>query len=137
MTNDEKEREATNFIREWQEKRESEQRDKLTKLRTEVVPALRSIGVAVATLDYDGYGDSTNYEMLTLADADGKPISTSKLEYDENKMIDLMHAAVPDGYENNEGGLGQVILNVANWTIRNEHGQRVERIEHYEEEYTL
>ena len=142
MTDDAKEdAEMVDFIKTWTEQHEARMKAKFAKLKTEVVPPLRSLGVAIATLDYDGYGDSSSDETLTLADADGKRISTSGLAAlglaVEGEMIDLMSAVVPDGYENNEGGFGQVILDVAAGTIRNEHSQRVEQIEYIEEEYEI
>ena len=138
MTDDAKEQQAFNdYMRSWQEQMEQERRDRHRKFKDEILPALRGIGVAVATLDYDGSGDSLNSETLTLADADGKPVSNSMLKYDENEMIELMSSAAPDGYENNEGGFGQVIINVAAGTVRNEHSQRVEQIEYSEEEYEI
>jgi hypothetical protein len=126
------------FMQEFEAQRNERRAKHFAKLRGEIIPALRGAGVVTVVMEYDGYGDSTSDYSLTFLDAAGQKVKGALLStVGENELIDILFCAVPDGYENNDGGYGQVILDVAGGTVRNEHSQRYTETTYSEEEYTL
>jgi len=116
--------------------REQRRIERFSKLREKFVPDLRKRNVASVVLDYDGSGDSTSDYTLVFLNSGGTQINMGTYS-DENELVDLLFCAVPEGYENNEGGYGQVILDVNAGTVRNEHSQRYTESTYSEQEYPL
>lgn len=130
--------EMMKLMRDWMMRREEQRKVRFARLRDEIAPALQARGVANVVMDYDGAGDSTDACSLTFLSADGQPVEDAlPPEVDENEVIEILFCAVPDGYENNDGGFGQVILDVAAKTARSEHSQRYMETTYSEEEYPL
>lgn len=105
------------------------------------------IGVTMVTWSYDGSGDSGDIASLRFNTAD-KELSEKEfkklckqLTPEERKAItetELREAAwpfVPQGFEINDGGYGEVILNTATRVIRVEHNERCTEVNYSEEEY--
>ncbi len=133
--NDDAINEMTGFMREYTERSSQRRTERFATLRAKFLPMLRGLNVATVTMRYDGYGDSTDECTLTFLNAKGAQVLVP--DADENELIDILFRAVPDGYENNEGGYGEVVLNVAAGSIKNNHAQRYTDATHSEQEYTL
>ncbi len=95
-------------------------------------PILGAHGVTEATIDYDGYGDDGQVNDILLHDADRKPVAMpaarctayhlthlGALESEEASLeqaldrftteaLETLHA----GWENNEGALGTLVIDV-------------------------
>lgn len=84
---------------------------------------LAEAGVASITLEYDGSGDSGQYEGCTAHNAVGEEI-----EVDDGLIDDLQELCdeevLPSGYENNDGGYGEITVDVPTRTIELSHNQR-------------
>ena len=95
---------------------------------------LADLGVATVRFEYDGYGDSGTIEQVRATAGE------REIELPASLVDDLMAAAealLPDGWENNEGAFGMLVLNVAERRMTREHNWRVESTEYEEEEWTL
>jgi hypothetical protein len=112
-----------------------------------LLTALREAGAATATVTYEGGGDSGYVESVDIQDADGAEIERSsrvaycavesRLESGawhpaivekerplEEALSDFAMAAVylrHGGWENNEGGCGNVMFDTATGVVRIEH----------------
>jgi ribosomal protein L17 len=137
MTDDDRHKEIIDLIRSLDAQRESRLNDRIKRFRVGLLPALRQRNVMQVVLDYDGYGDSTSECTVTMHSADGSVVSKANFPFGDNELIDLLFEFVPPGYENNDGGYGQVILDVATEKVRNEHSQRYTESHYSEEEFDL
>jgi hypothetical protein len=131
---DDASKEMNDFMRCYIAQIDQRRSERFAKLRSTILPVLRRLNVATVAISYDGYGDSTDECTLVFRNAQGAEVSVS---VDENELIDVMFEAVPPGYENNEGGYGEVVLNVQDGSIKNSHSQRYMEVSHSEQEYKL
>jgi hypothetical protein len=118
---------------------EAEQRKKaLREAKAPIIVALKELGVHSVTITYDGEGDSGQIEDISAHTADNAEInlnvayvgpdndarfSTLRDAIDELawQCLDAFH----EGFENNEGGCGDITINVQTGLIRVDHGDRV------------
>ena len=125
--------------------RQTDKAERLAEHRTAILAALAAAGIATLTVTYDGYGDSgqldswtaklTEGRSLALDEAAGNVIaivrstdqtmierSTARalIEAAESFCYDLL-ATHHDGYENNVGGNGEFVFDVATGTIHLTH----------------
>ncbi len=130
--------ELAHFMRVLLSERAAERSRLMSDMKRALLPVLVKNGVSHVVLDYDGYGDSMDYSTLTFRDSSGAGVANTLFDQEfENLLIDTMLRATPPGCEINEGGFGQVVLDVNARTMRNEHEQRHTETTHSEEEYTL
>lgn len=134
----------------WQQVQEQRRQASLSAAQClkDACPTLAGSGITSVVWRYDGYGDSgeitgaeikgndkapQNLEALKtlckLSDQDGQ----HALNYDnlENAVWQLL----PAGFENNEGGFGEVALDVVNGGVQVRHNYRVEATEYEEKNY--
>ena len=107
-------------------------------------PILRAHGITEATIDYDGYGDEGQVNDILLHDVDRKPVAMpaarcaayhltqlGALESEEASLeqaldrftteaLETLHA----GWENNEGALGTLVIDVEAAVATLEHSTR-------------
>ena len=112
-----------------------EQRRQRERYRNEVLPTLNGLRVAVVLASYEGSGDSGSIHSIVFKDAEGKTLEVERSLAD--RVCDVLDTFIPSGYENNEGGFGNVILNVGTGRVTLEHSQRVEHTEDTTEEFAL
>jgi len=120
----------------------------LAENKLRLLTALREAGVHCATISYFGEGDSGSIQHVDVSGADGsKPdVSrhcviylhcngwflrgqwTSETRTEELRLEDALRAFADDavtlhhdGYENNDGGSGEVIFDCVAGTVRLEH----------------
>ena len=117
--------------------------------------SLRLVGIAHVTVRFDGYGDSGQIEDIeVLAGEEAIALPTTTVEI---AMLDY-HQEVPEilsqplrdaietlsyaflqethaGWENNEGGYGDFLFDVAAGTITLDYNERIETSENYSHEF--
>lgn len=119
----------------------------LSHNRTVLLDALRAAGAASAVVTYSGYGDSGNTNEIQILDAEGQEIrgnQTVSIQREDGRYVDgqwqstcfaadmsLRDAldAFADrvvghyhaGYENGDGGEGEITFDCASGTVRMAH----------------
>ena len=97
--------------------------------------ALAKLGIATVTAVYDGEGDSGQIDSITAHGADGteRPLEGDILVGDQppeaiHEALDAFFwdclTAYHDGFENNDGGYGEITIDVATASVTIEHNQR-------------
>jgi len=115
--------------------------ERLERERTEARQSMRkacdelvSLGVAEVRIEYDGYGDSGTVEGVTAAG----PAGEFEIPADLNEaLISAAEQLLPEGWENNSGAFGELVLDVAQRRLTREHNWRVEESEYDEEVWEL
>jgi hypothetical protein len=75
---------------------------------------LAAAGITFVAVHFDGYGDSGVTEEVQCFDSDYYAYQENKpLPYDAAYLQEHFEALVPMGYENDCGGFGDVVLDVA------------------------
>ena len=88
---------------------------------------LRAAGVTFVAVHFDGYGDSGVTEEVQCFDSDYYAYEEHKpVEHDATSLQDHFETLVPMGYENDCGGFGDVVLDVAAHKITIERNDRFE-----------
>ncbi len=91
-------------------------------LRSELVPRLGTLGVQRVHADYSGHGGSGAIDVLGFTDQSGTPIDIG--QRDPAIVHELRRALqefLPDGFADNEGGQGDLYLDIAAGILRLEH----------------
>lgn len=107
--------------------------------RTVILSALKGAGIARLTIPYDGYGDEGNIdedwevlpEGVALPDGattlpslvDGAPVEGSLKKALADIVLEIL--GQHDGWEDNEGSVGEVVFDVEAGTIEHLHRVRV------------
>jgi hypothetical protein len=88
---------------------------------------LAAVGVTFVAVHFDGCGDSGATEEVKCYDSESYAWGdTDPVKYDAAHLQDHFEAFVPLGYEDNCGGFGDVVLNVAARKITVERNDRFE-----------
>ncbi len=97
----------------------------IAAMKAALLPQLAAHGVVTVEIRFDGYGDSGAIEQTTLFGADGKVVECPDILIaregkDEVKLASLLedfaYEALErhhDGWENNEGAFGELLIDVA------------------------
>jgi hypothetical protein len=83
-------------------------------------------GITFVAAHFDGYGDEGRTEHVKCYDSKGYDYAQKPVEHDASRLQSHFDALVPEGYENNSGGFGDVVLNVKARKIIVEHSDRIE-----------
>ena len=102
----------------WQAEREAANKD----ARSELLTALRPLGVAEVIAQYEGYGDSGNVEDVTLQPA-GVALDSELAARLEDFAWAIAYEHHP-GFENNEGGYGTLTWDIVADSITLDHADR-------------
>lgn len=126
--------EMQDFMRKIMEQRDAHQSDcasGLAKVRNELLAK----GVVTVICEYSGYGDSGGVENVLWHDENNQPVPRSEIS-------DAVHDAVcryaesllPMGFENNDGGQGEVILDLKarNYTVNHQENYTETRDSEFE-----
>jgi hypothetical protein len=119
----------------YQKRRELEQQKHAGEFRQTTLPVLKSLGIEKVVGGYSGYGDSGDLHDLTCVGSEGKPVEID--DQLRRKCVDFLYQFLPDGYEINEGGQGDVTLNLQTMRIEVEHQENVIETKGSYEEYDL
>lgn len=135
---------------------QAERAEEVRKIRTDLLGSLRAAGIDRVEAHYDAYGDSGNIEQVTLlpelpeserpAAAEAVPLE-SEVPLDEppsrlpdaimTRLQDMLWStvyALHPGFENNEGGYGDIIWDLATDQIAIEHSARFVDVNCYSHE---
>jgi hypothetical protein len=116
------------------------------QLKTACAP-LAAVGIKQITWAYDGSGDSGDMEGRYITNVHGDcsaadyaaAIKGLDQELQKQLALEELEKAVwellPDGFEVNDGGYGEVILNTAQHKISVQHNARITETEYSETEY--
>lgn len=94
---------------------------------------LMAKGVVRVVCEYSGYGDSGGVEQVAYLDENAKPVSRSQIEETlDAEVRNYAESLLPAGFENNEGGQGEVVLDLLSrsyavnhgWNYTEVHGQQ-------------
>lgn len=136
----------------WLAERETERDAENRVLRAELVAMLRDAGVETVTAHYDAYGDSGNIEEVVLlpelpkvelvaveaeADRPQEDADHRLTTADASKLDDFLWSTVyglHPGFENNEGGYGDISWDVTADSISIEHSERFVDVNCYSHE---
>jgi hypothetical protein len=119
----------------YEKRRELEQQKSAGEFRQTTLPLLKSLGIEKVVGGYSGYGDSGDLHDLACVGPGGNPV-----EIDDalrRKCVDFLYQFLPDGYEINEGGQGDVTLNLQTMRIEVEHQENVIETKGSYEEYDV
>ena len=88
---------------------------------------LRQAGVTFVAVHFDGYGDDGATEEVNCFDSDYYAYEEHKpVDHDAAHLQEHFESLVPFGYENDCGGFGDVVLDVAARKITIERNDRFE-----------
>ena len=88
---------------------------------------LAAAGVTFAAVHFDGYGDDGATEEVEFYDSESYAWGEHEpVKFDASHLQDHFEALVPFGYENDWGGFGDVVLDVAARKISVERNDRFE-----------
>ncbi len=90
--------------------------------RSELLPRLRALGVTEVIAEYEGYGDSGNVEDVVVT-PDTITLTEELRRRVEDFGWDFAYALSP-GFENNEGGYGELIWSLETDKIDVSHSNR-------------
>lgn len=121
----------SNWLAEY-EAREQQRRAALPGRKAELLAALRAAGITSVSVEYNGEGDSGQVDDILAHRGDTKIkaaatiLSTGRSLSDEIddfawELLDVYHG----GFENNDGGQGQITIDVAAGTVTLDHNDRV------------
>jgi hypothetical protein len=103
----------------YQKRRELEQQKHADEFRQQTLPKLHALGIEKVVGVYSGYGDSGDLHDLKCVGPQDKPV-----EIDDTlraTLVSFLYEYLPDGYEINDGGQGDVTLDVAALRVDVDH----------------
>ena len=110
----------------------------LATLKKETIPRLKQWGVAKVHAEYSGYGDSGCINCIEYLDAHNKPVNMDMVRAASDPQIEgVLYEFLPDGFEINEGGQGDVTIDVAAGTVKLEHQENITETRDSTREFTL
>ena len=117
---------------------ESERRETNDRLRNEILPQFKSLGVANIEVAYSGYGDSGAIDGIQYRDqagirVDRSTIPTQLIEDLENCVYELL----PAGFEIGEGAQGTLTIDVQLAKVTIAHQENVTDSRDSTREFTL
>ena len=97
-----------------------------SKLRVEVLPALRKHRVANIEAAYSGYGDSGAIDGLQFRDAAGQRVDRASVPQDVIEQLEnCVYEFLPAGFEIDDGSQGTLTLDVATGRVSIQHQANV------------
>lgn len=123
------------WIDDYERRRELEQRKLTGEFRQQTLPALQSLGIEKVVGGYSGYGDSGDLHDLKCVGPEDKPV-----EIDDTlraTLVSFLYEFLPDGYEINDGGQGDITLYLQTMRIELEHQENIMETKGSYEEFDL
>ena len=126
------------MIAEMQRAEERERRETNDRLRNEILPQFRELGVANIEVSYSGYGDSGAIDGIQYRDPTGirvdrAPIPIQLIEDLESCAYEFL----PAGFEINDGGQGTLTIDVQASKVTLTHETNYTASESTTKEFTL
>ena len=110
------------MIAEMQRAEESERRETTDRLRDQILPQFRRLGVANIEVSYSGYGDSGAIDGIQYRDPTG--IRVDRATIPEKLIEDLescVYTYLPAGFEIGEGAQGTLTIDVGAAKVTIQH----------------
>lgn len=123
------------WIDDYERRRELEQRKHADEFRQQTLPKLHALGIEKVVGVYSGYGDSGDLHDLKCVGPEDKPV-----EIDDTlraTLVSFLYEFLPDGYEINDGGQGDITLNLQTMRIELEHQENIMETKGSYEEFDL
>ena len=109
-----------------------------SKLRVEVLPALRKHRVANIEAAYSGYGDSGAIDGLQFRDSAGQRVDRASVPQDVIEQLEnYVYEFLPSGFEIDDGSQGTLTLDVATGRVSIQHQANVTETRDSTREFTL
>ena len=111
------------MIAEMQRAEERERRETNDRLRNEILPGFKSLGVANIEVSYSGYGDDGSIDGVQYRDPTGIRVDRATIP---GKLIESLESSVyellPAGFEIGEGAQGTltIVVQLANVTLQHQ-----------------
>lgn len=88
------------------------------------IPTLRGLGLQQVRIDYSGGGDSGQADSVVTTPNISLPTELEEL------LKDKAYELAPGGFENNDGGFGNVAIDVEAEEITHEHADYYTEVQH-------
>jgi hypothetical protein len=109
-----------------------------TELKRHIIPRLRKRGVVLVEARYSGYGDSGCVETVEYFDAQNKLVTVPESRSKKARQIeDVLNDFLPTGFEVNDGGQGEIKIDVEAGAVTIEHQENFVQHTDSTMEYTL
>ena len=126
------------MIAEMQRAEERERRETNDRLRNEILPQFRELGVANIEVSYSGYGDDGSIDGVQYRDPTGIRVDRATIP---EKLIESLESCVyeflPAGFEINDGGQGTLTIDVPKGTVTIAHQENYTDSRDSAREFTL
>lgn len=118
------------------------ERDRLSqamaKLKIEILPRLILWGVALVQVEYSGYGDDGCINHIAYLDQRGQPVNMDMVRSVSDPTLEnVLYEFLPDGFEINDGGQGDITIDVQAGTVKLEHQENYTETRDSTREFTL
>ena len=126
------------MIAEMQRAEERERRETNDRLRNEILPQFRALGVANIEAAYSGYGDSGAIDGMQYRGPTG--IRVDRATIPEKLIEDLescVYSLLPAGFEINDGGQGTLTIDVQLAKVTIQHQENYTESRDSTREFTL
>lgn len=109
-----------------------------TKLRDEILPALRKHRVTNIEAAYSGYGDSGAIEGLQFRDAVGRRVERTDIPGPlKEQLEEVLYEFLPEGFEINEGSQGTLTIDLQASRISVQHQENYTATSESSQEFSL
>ena len=119
----------------YQRRRELEQQKHAGEFRQETLPKLQALGIEKVVGGYSGYGDSGDLHDLKCLGPEDKPVEIDDTLRQE--LVEFLYEYLPDGYEINEGGQGDVTFDVTAMRVDIDHEENIIETKSSHEEFDV
>lgn len=119
-----------------QRQREAEQHA-LTEFRNQALPALRDLEVDRVVAEYSGSGDTGGIDCLSCYQGQVRVPPGSIPSSVQQAIETYVYSLLPAGFEINDGGQGEVTIDVEAGTARVNHGSNYTETTVSEREYPI
>jgi hypothetical protein len=126
------------LIAEMQQAEEQERRETNDRLRDQILPQFRELGVANIEVSYSGYGDSGAIDGVQYRDKAG--IRVDRAAVPTPLIEDLescVYSFLPAGFEINDGGQGTLTIDVQLAKVTIQHQENYTESRDSTREFTL
>ena len=126
------------MIAEMQRAEERERRETTDRLRDQILPQFRRLGVANIEVSYSGYGDSGAIDGMQYRGPTG--IRVDRATIPEKLIEDLescVYSFLPAGFEINDGGQGTLTIDVQLAKVAIQHQENYTESRDSTREFTL
>jgi hypothetical protein len=108
------------------------------RLKNEIIPRLKQWGVSKVKAEYSGYGDSGCINHIAYLDAQDQPVNMDMVRAASDPEIErILYEFLPAGFDINEGGQGDVTIDVTTGTVKLDHQENYTETRDSTQEFTL